>query len=225
MSSYIHEHKATLVDIGVVLALTTIAIAVVVSFQSSLKSLTGFPSILWTALAQFSVAGLGPVIVMLARRERFEQYGLVKENVAKSLSLGMLCIAAYVLYVFVSQGTIEWMPFRMVTITRPALQLQVPLNVLGILLIAASWGFFEGFTLLFASKKIDSLAHRANPFLKPGPLVVVVLNILVHLSTGHTIDASWIASAAVIYVVLIIPELTRNSWGSVLIFFALWNAM
>lgn len=225
MKSYLREHRSTLVDLTLVLIVTALAIVVVVTLQLTLKSLTGFSSVVWTALAQFSVAGLGPVVVMAARKEKFKQYGLVKDNVLKSLFLGIACVAAYTVYIAVAEGKVDWMPFRMVGVTRTALQLQLPLNVFGILLIATSWGFFEGFTLLFASKKIDELWSVVNPLLRPGPFVVVVLNVLVHVSTGHIIDTSWIADVVIIYIVLVIPELTRNSWGSVLIFFALWNAM
>jgi hypothetical protein len=225
MKDFFKRNKSTLLDLLIVAVVTTAAIVLYMSFKDALKSLTGLASIAAYAVTQFAVAGLGPLIVMLIRKERFSSYGYVKKNTALSLAIGLVSIFFFVLLSYLIQGTVQWGPLRRISVTATAAGLPMPLNLAGLLLIATSWGFFEGFTLIFASKKVNALAKTQNPFLKPGPIVIIAVNFIVHLLTDHTLDASWILAALVTYAVVIIPETTKNSWGSALLFFGIWNAV
>lgn len=116
------------------------------------------------------------------------------------------------------------MPFKQVDVTKLALTLKFPLNILGLFFIVLSYGFFEGFNLVYISEKINSLSNISNPFLKLGPLVIVICNTLVHMGMGQNFLNAASGSIAV-YAVTIIPALTGNSLGSILIFMLLWNAI
>ena len=225
MRDFFKRNRSTLVDLFVLAIVTIVAIALYMGFKDNLKALTGFASIAVYALIEFGAAGLGPVIVMLIRKERFPSYGFVKKNTTLSLAIGLASIFVFLLLTYLIEGRVQWLPLRRISVTATAAGLPLPLNVVGLLLIAASWGFFEGFTLIFASKKISALVKTQNPWLKPGPIVIIVVNVIVHFLTDHTIDVTWILGALVTYAVVIIPETTENSWGSVLLFFGIWNAV
>jgi hypothetical protein len=212
MKDFFKRNKSTLLDLLIVAVVTTAAIVLYMSFKDALKSLTGLASIAAYAVTQFAVAGLGPLIVMLIRKERFSSYGYVKKNTALSLAIGLVSIFFFVLLSYLIQGTVQWGPLRRISVTATAAGLPVPLNLAGLLLIATSW-------------KVNALAKTQNPFLKPGPIVIIAVNFIVHLLTDHTLDASWILAALVTYAVVIIPETTKNSWGSALLFFGIWNAV
>lgn len=225
MKDFLKRNKLTLLDLLIVAVFTAVTIVVYMSFKDNLKNLTGFASVAVYALVQFAVAGLGPVIVMLIRKERFGAYGFVKKNIGLSIAVGVICTFMFLLLTYVIEGKVQWGPLRRISVTATATGLPLPLNVVGILFIATSWGFFEGFTLILASKKISDLFRIQNAYLKPGPIIIIVVNMIVHLLTDHTLDATWILAALVTYAVVIIPETTKNSAGSVLLFFSIWNAV
>ncbi len=91
-------------------------------------------------------------------------------------------------------------------------------KILSIIIIALSWGFFEGFTLLYICKKFNSISIIKNPFLRPGYILIILLDLLVHAKIGHTIDISWIPPCILMYTMLTISEVTENSWGEFLYF-------
>ena len=225
MNEFFRRNKATLLDLLAITLVTAAAIVAYGVFKNDLKSFTGFGAIAAYAAMEFSVAGLGPVVVMILRRERFSTYGFTKNNLSLSLAVGLISIFLFILLVYLTAGTVQWQPLRRISVTATALALPLPLNILGLVLIAAAWGFFEGFTLIVASKKINALVATNNPWLKPGPILIIVVNLIVHALTDHTIDATWIVAALVTYAVVLIPETTRNSWGGALLFFGIWNAV
>jgi hypothetical protein len=220
----VKEKYKEIIDIVILFVLTGIGIATALNLLPYINRLPVFNRIVAMAAAQFTIAGLGAVIIMLWRKERFSGFGLKKENIIKSLALGASFTILYLAATYVMEGSLNWMPFKQVDVTKPTLALEFPFNIIGICLIALSWGFFEGFNLIYISKKINSLFKIQNPFLKLGPLVIVICNILVHIAMGQSFLNAASGSIAT-YIVVIIPELTGNSWGSILIFLMLWNAV
>ncbi|NMC55988.1 MAG: hypothetical protein GYA50_02035 [Eubacteriaceae bacterium] len=218
------ERHKKIIDLVILFAVTGIGVSAALSLLPYINKLEAFSRIIATASAQFAIAGLGAVIVMLLRKEKFTDYGLKKENIIKSLCIGAAFTVVYLTVIYFIEGGLTWMPFRQVDVTKPALSLGFPLNIIGIIIIALSWGFFEGYTLIYISKKINSLFNITNPFLKPGPLVIILCNILIHMAMGQSFLNAASGSIAT-YVVVMIPELTGNSWGSILIFMMLWNAV
>lgn len=109
---FFKRNKTTLLDLLVVAIFTTVAIAVYMSFKNNLKSLTGLASIAAYALTQFVVAGLGPVIVMLIRKERFSAYGFVKKNTTLSLTIGLISIFVFLLLTYLIERKVQWEPLR-----------------------------------------------------------------------------------------------------------------
>ncbi len=225
MKNFIIRNKNIIIDLVIFGLITLISVVVVVNFNSQLRSLTGILDVFITPMAQFSIAGLGAVIVMFIRKEKFTNYRFVRSNIIKPLLLGLASVVAFLIYTYFTNGGISWMPFKQVHETSVAFRLQFPLNVIGLTLIAIAWGFFEGFTWIFASQKINSMFNIRNPFLRPAALGVIAVNIIIHASLGQNIDLKWIASSIITYIVITIPELTKNSWGSIVIFFGLWNAL
>jgi hypothetical protein len=214
----------TIIDIILIFVITGIGVALANFLLPSLNKLTGFLKIISMAFMQFLIAGFAMIMIMIFRNEKFKDYGLKKEKSIRSLILGAAFIIAYLSLYYLFKGYLDWSPFKQVLVMDNALNYFFPLNVLGVMIIALVWGFFEGFNFVYISKKINSLFRIRNPFLKPGPIIIVICNIIVHLSTGHGLGSS-LSGSIPTYIVCLIPEITGNSWGSVLIFLLLWNAI
>lgn len=218
------EKYKKIIDLVILLAFTGIGVTTALNLLPYINKLPIFSKIAAMAAAQFAIAGLGAIIIMVWRKEKFKDFGLKKENSIKSLCVGAVFIMAYLAVTYFLEGSLNWMPFKQVDVTKPALALGFPLNIIGIVIIALSWGFFEGFNFVYISNKINNLFKISNPFLQPGPLAIVVCNIMVHMAMGQTFLNAASGSIAT-YAVVMIPELTGNSWGSILIFMLLWNAV
>lgn len=116
-----------------------------------------------SALLQFSLAGLGSSIVMIYRKEKFKDYGLVRKNALKAIVLSVIaCIPAFI-FMLVNGEIVSYFPFKEVYTTREFLSSGFPANILGYGLTALVWGFFEGFNYVVISKKsISSILAKAN---------------------------------------------------------------
>lgn len=180
--------------------------------------------VLYTACVQFAIAGLGPVLVMAIRREGFSAFGLKKEGALKSLLCGLLLSAVFVLYTYVKEGSLRYLPFRQVWLTEEALAAPFPSNVLSMALIAAAWGVFEGYNYVFFNRRINALAPVKIPFLRLGPIIMGIMCVLVHGAVGQDM-LTMLDTFLVVYLSLLIPELTGNAWGTILVFFLYWNAV
>jgi hypothetical protein len=179
---------------------------------------------LYIAFIQFSIAGLGVVIIMLWRKEKFSDYGLVKDGIIKSLIFGGALLILFLIYTYVKEGTINYFPFRQVNVTPELLNSGFPVNIAGMLIVAAAWGFFEGFNYVYLSKKINELVNNKNPFLRLGPIIMGISCIFVHGAVGQNMLET-LGTFFIVYFMLLIPELTKNSWGCILIFILFWNAV
>jgi hypothetical protein len=179
---------------------------------------------IYIAFIQFAIAGLGVVIIMLWRKERFGSYGLKKDGIIKSLIYGSVLIVIFLFYTYIKEGSIDYIPFRTVNVTPELLKAGFPVNIIGMLIVAVSWGFFEGFNYIYISKKINELIKIKSPFLRLGPIIMGVSCIFVHGAVGQNM-LEILGTFFIVYFMLLIPQLTENSWGSVLIFMLFWNAV
>jgi hypothetical protein len=110
--------------------------------------------------------------------------------------------------------------------TKESLASSFPVNIIGMLLIVLSWGFFEGFNYVVISQKINIRFPASNRWLSWGAVVCAVMCILIHGVIGITPEniIETICVFIVIYGMLMVKEYTDNAWGSVFIFMFLWNA-
>ncbi|MFP4698443.1 MAG: hypothetical protein ACLFMO_07030 [Eubacteriales bacterium] len=222
MENFYYKNKKVIEDLVLIIIITVIFWGL----NSIINSNNGFRFIMLNAWKQFSVAGLAPVIVMVLRKEKLSNYGFKKLGGINSLIFSLNSIFIYsIIKITQTQGFVEWMPFSKIELTWMAIEEPFPLSIISILIIVLCWGFFQGFTLIFVSKKINQLFDIKNPFLRPAPILVLIVSIFIQLATRNISDFTWVADVLIAYVVVLIPEVTDNSWGSILIFFALWNAI
>lgn len=176
---------------------------------------------------QFGLAGLGITIVTLLRRENFRQHGLTVKKLPITLLLSAACCLPDFIYQFVTGRVQPWLPFANVNTTYEVLASGFPSNVLGMLITAICWGFFEGFNYVVIADKINERFPSRHPLLDWGALVCAVMCILVHGVIGITPSAliDMFATMFLIYGMLVVKKQTGNAWGCVMIFMAYWNAL
>jgi hypothetical protein len=224
-----NEKSNKALDLIVIFIITCITLTFIMAFgqKAVIGVVDGLPLLIRTiyiGFIQFAIAGLGVVIIMLWRRERFEDYGLKREGITKSLIFGSVLIIIFLLYTYIKEGSIDYFPFRQVNVTPELIKAGFPVNIIGMLVVAGAWGFFEGFNYIYISKKINELVKIKIPFLRMGPIIMGISCIFVHGAVGQNM-LEILGTFFIVYFVLLIPELTENSWGSILIFMLFWNAV
>lgn len=178
------------------------------------------------AAIQYGMSGLGISIVMCKNKELLRQYGLVTKNMIRSI-VGCFCVSVpTVLFLYYTDDIHGFLPFQGMFLTKDVLDAPIPFNIIGYLLIAVVWGFFEGMYYVVLSDKINSL-RTPRKFLNLGALVCAVFAVLIHGMIGTSFEVLLEAAATFIlmYGSLVIHDKTGNAWGNILIFFAIWNAL
>ena len=119
-----------------------------------------------------------------------------------------------------------YLPFQSVWTTRDVLASGFPQNIAGLLITAASWGFFESFNYVVISDKISRRYPSKNKWLNWGAIICAVLCILMHGAIGVSMGSviEMLTIMIIIYGMLMVKEFTGNAWGCVFIFVFLWNA-
>lgn len=176
---------------------------------------------------QFGLAGLGITVVSIYRKESFLSYGLTLKKIVPAILLSALCCVPDFIYNFFAGNVHTWFPFWDVNTTPEVVASAFPYNVLGMLITAVCWGFFEGFNYVVICEKISKRYPSTNKFLDWGAIVCAVMCILIHGVIGVTPDAiiEMVCTMFLIYGMLIVRKLTGNAWGCVLIFVLYWNAL
>lgn len=219
-------------DLIIIMAVTMAVLAVFISFQSFFNELTANEDVhilirtAVMAFMQFGVAGLGSCLVMIYRREDFRTFGLRRSGAGKAVVLTtLLCILCAVLFYF-ANGISSYLPFQQVGMTRKVLASPFPTNIIGYLIIAVSWGFFEGFNYVVIADKINIRYPSRYRWLNRGALTCAIACILIHGMVGVTAKnlLEMAAVTILIYGMLYIREHTGNAWGCVLVFIFFWNA-
>lgn len=177
--------------------------------------------------AQFGLAGLGITIVCILRKEKFQSFGLNTKNLLPALFLSLACCIPDFIYCVSSRNVHAWCPFWDVNTTPEVLKSGFPANVLGMLITAVCWGFFEGFNYVVIRDKLSELYPSRYKFLDWGALICAIMCIWVHGAIGVTPDAviEMVVTMFLIYGMLLVRKLTGNAWGCVLIFMIYWNAL
>lgn len=177
-------------------------------------------------LIQYGLAGFGSSIVMLYRKEKPTDYGVVKKNFIKTILLSVVvCIPAFV-FMLVNNEIGSYLPLQGCNLTREFLASGFPTNVLGYGLIVLIWGLWEGFNYVVISRKVNERYPGKNQWLNTGAITCGILCVLIHGMIGvdlYTIFEA-ITTFVLIYGMLIIKDKTNNAWGCVLISLLFWNA-
>jgi len=119
-----------------------------------------------------------------------------------------------------------YLPFQSVWTTKDVLSGNFPVNIIGMLITGAVWGFFEGFNYVVISDKINSLYSSTNKWLNWGAIICSVMCILIHGVIGITLESiiEMVTVFTAIYGMLMVKQFTGNAWGCVFVFIFLWNA-
>lgn len=192
------------------------------------KSVSVLPRVALAAICgQFGLAGLGITIVCLIRKEKFTRFGLNTKNLVPALLLSLGCCVPDFIYQLIKGNVHAWCPFYDVFTTKELLSAGLPEKIVGMLLTAAAWGFFEGFNYVVIRDKLSERYPSKHRFWDIGAFVCAVMCILIHGAVGVTPDAliEMFCTMFLIYGMLIVRKETGNAWGCVLIFFAYWNAL
>ncbi|MGE5653573.1 MAG: hypothetical protein ACM3ZQ_04790 [Bacillota bacterium] len=169
-------------------------------------------------LVQFASEGVAPILLLRYRGESLKDYGVTTRRLVPSILLGIGFALLDMVVEFARSGRWLWIPLKRIWATEWSLTLPFPMSVLGVALVAVVWGFLEGFILIYASKKINVITGTTgrHPLLLPGPYVVAVLNLLIHIGVGQNLAVvAWGLLGS--YMITIIPELTENAWGGMLL--------
>ncbi|MDY2523197.1 hypothetical protein SOP64_10755, partial [Weissella confusa] len=110
--------------------------------------------------------------------------------------------------------------------TKELLVSRFPSTVIGILITAIVWGFFEGFNYVVISDKINKRYPTNYLWLDWGAIFCAILCIVIHGAIGLTVESivEMISIVLIIYGMLLVKKLTGNAWGCVFVFVFLWNA-
>lgn len=218
-------------DLLIIASITGLVFILLIVFQGRLMSFIKDANVgimyrtIVAAGLQFGIAGLGIAMVMIYRKESFQDYNLIKSNTLRSVGLSFILFLPYLIYILIS-GQFEGYSPLSVMVTKDVIQSGFPGNVIGILIIATAWGFFEGFNYVVISAKIDQRYPVNSIFFSWGALICTVMCILVHGAIGVTADKMIELACIIIliYGMLIVKNRLRNAWGIIFVFMFLWNA-
>lgn len=175
---------------------------------------------------QFEMSVLGTLIVLIKNNERLSDYGLVKKNAAISIIGCLLVSIPTVIFLWLTNDIHGFLPFQGMFLTKEILQATFPINIIGYLIIALVWGFGEGMFYVVLSKKINIL-KQPKKFWNLGAFICALVAIAIHGMIGFDIKTivEAITTFILMYGSIVIYNKTANSWGNILIFFVIWNAL
>ena len=232
MEQQIKERKKKLtIDLGII-ALVTIAVYIVYGvFGSRIMSfcknsdISVWPRLLTAAALEFGIAGLGITIVGLMRKESFASFGLRWENAIKAVLWTIVFFLPYILFIFLS-GQFEGYEPLSIMVTPDLHKAGIVATIIGTLVIAVVWGFFEGFNYVVICEKINRRFPVKTKFFDWGALVVSIMGILFHpMSFSIQGIIEIVTTFIAIYGMLQVRKVYKNAWGCVFAFLFIWNAL
>ena len=232
MEQQIKERKKKLtIDLWII-ALVTIAVYIVYGvFGSRIMSfcknsdISVWPRLLTAAALEFGIAGLGITIVGLMRKESFASFGLRWENAIKAVLWTIVFFLPYILFIFLS-GQFEGYEPLSIMVTPDLHKAGIVATIIGTLVIAVVWGFFEGFNYVGICEKINRRFPVKTKFFDWGALVVSIMGILFHpMSFSIQGIIEIVTTFIAIYGMLQVRKVYKNAWGCVFAFLFIWNAL
>lgn len=219
-------------DLNIIAILTILSFIGYILFKKQILDFshqTEFPiwiRLLFLATLQFCVAGLGTSLVMIRRKESWKQYGLLAKNFLPTLiQTAVICLP--LLLFLISRGQIHsYLPFQSIPFAKEILTSPFPTNVLGFLLTALVWGFWEGFNYVVIANKINCRFPSHQTWLDYGALTCALICLMIHGMISLHLHAILEALSVfiLIYGMLVIQKRTGNAWGCIFIFLFIWNA-
>lgn len=232
MEQQIKERKKKLtIDLWII-ALVTIAVYIVYGvFGSRIMSfcktsdISVWPRLLTAAALEFGIAGLGITIVGLCVKESFASFGLRWENAIKAVLWTIVFFLPYILFIFLS-GQFEGYEPLSIMVTPDLHKAGIVATIIGTLVIAVVWGFFEGFNYVVICEKINRRFPVKTKFFDWGALVVSIMGILFHpMSFSIQGIIEIVTTFIAIYGMLQVRKVYKNAWGCVFAFLFIWNAL
>ena len=232
MEQQIKERKKKLtIDLWII-ALVTIAVYIVYGvFGSRIMSfcknsdISVWPRLLTAAALEFGIAGLGITIVGLMRKESFASFGLRWENAIKAVLWTIVFFLPYILFIFLS-GQFEGYEPLSIMVTPDLHKAGIVATIIGTLVIAVVWGFFEGFNYVVICEKINRRFPVKTKFFDWGALVVSIMGILFHpMSFSIQGIIEIVTTFIAIYGMLQVRKVYKNAWVCVFAFLFIWNAL
>lgn len=202
------------IDFGVALGVVLVSLRCIPLLTAVFQHLSALAAAFILAAFQFAAEGLVPLILMAIRGERFSDYGFNWRNLGKSIALAVCLVVAYDLALSLHAGRWIWVPLRRHNAVRISFAAGFPLSLLGLIVVIATWGFFEAFFGVFVAKKLNQVVgHVGKGWLAPGVWGFALFNGLLHAAIGQG-AAGFLTSFASGYAIAVIPALTTNAWGS-----------
>ena len=232
MEQQIKERKKKLtIDLWII-ALVTIAVYIVYGvFGSRIMSfcknsdISVWPRLLTAVALEFGIVGLGITIVGLMRKESFASFGLRWENAIKAVLWTIVFFLPYILFIFLS-GQFEGYEPLSIMVTPDLHKAGIVATIIGTLVIAVVWGFFEGFNYVVICEKINRRFPVKTKFFDWGALVVSIMGILFHpMSFSIQGIIEIVTTFIAIYGMLQVRKVYKNAWGCVFAFLFIWNAL
>ena len=189
------------------------------------SSISVWPRLLAAAGMEFGIAGLGITLVCIFRKIPFADFGLKKENALKAVAGTVACFVPYIAYIVLS-GQFEGYEPLSIMVTPDLHKAGVLTTVIGTLIVAIVWGFFEGFNYAVIAEFISQRYPVKAKLFDWGALVCTLMGILFHPIHFDALGMVDLATTFVaLYGMLMIRKHTKNSWGCVFAFLFIWNAI
>lgn len=175
---------------------------------------------------QFGMSCLGVTIVLLKNKETLSKHGLVRKKILQSLIGCLIVSIPTVAFLFATNDIHGFLPFQGMFLTNDILRAPIPLNAIGYLVIALTWGLGEGLFYVVLADKINFI-YKPKKLWNVGAFICAIISIAIHGMIGVDLVALFEALATFIlmYGSLVIRQRTENAWGNILIFFLVWNAL
>jgi hypothetical protein len=226
------EQRKAEIDLWIIIITVFVVLGIFMVFNSFIMEFsknTEIPILIRTfciALIQFGVAGLGITIVSVYRRENFFSYGLCKKSLLITLVLSAIMFLPNIIFSIVTGSADSYFPFQQVWLTKEVLTSSIPTRIIGFMIIAIAWGFFEGFNYVVIMDKINTRYPSKNKWLDTGAISCAIMCILIHGAIGVTPKdiIEMLTTLIIIYGMLMVRKFTGNAWGTVFVFIFLWNA-
>ncbi len=189
------------------------------------SSISVWPRLFEAAAWEFGIAGLGITVVCIIRKLSFLSFGLKKENALKAVLGTVACFVPYIAYIVLS-GQFEGYKPLSIMVTPDLHKAGILTTIIGTLIVAVVWGFFEGFNYAVIAEFVSRRYPVKSKFFDWGALVCTIMGILfhpIHFDTLGMID--FVTTFIALYGMLMVRKYTKNSWGCVFAFLFIWNAL
>lgn len=189
------------------------------------SSVSVWSKLLVSAGFEFGVAGLGITLVCIIRKIPFTKFGLKRENSLKAVIGTILCFIPYIAYIVLSGQFEGYEPFS-VMVTPELHRAGILTTIVGTLIIAIVWGFFEGFNYAVIAEFVSKRYPVKSRIFDLGAFVCTLMGIMfhpIHFDMLGMID--FVTTFVALYGMLMVRKYTKNSWGCVFAFLFIWNAI